>query len=258
MKYAVVLIAVLSMLLSAGKAESEISQYFDHHGKAVTHSKKPSAERRIRIRRYLLPEGVALQKDITYEFYPVFGKTFAEIISFVNENGPSSSKDNRRYPSKSEWFIGWSYEFEHTYIVEKDAGLVHISVELYNVSTDHDITITLPTLVDTSQFNPIERNLWKEFFVQSLDYEHALSNILKDPAAASDLANRFSDITYFSLKYREGMDTEKEVRRLIIRDTMQIGRDWVAGLRKKMSDVKRDPEAGKKIEEKPSSSESQK
>jgi hypothetical protein len=257
MKHAVVLIAVLFMLLNTGKADSEISQYFDHHGKAVKYSKKPSAERRTRIRRYSLPEGVALQKDITYEFYPVFGKTFAEIVSFINENGPVSSRDNRRYPSKSEWFIRWSYEFEHSYVVEKDAGLVHISVELYNVSTDHDITITLPTLVDTSQFNPIERNLWKEFFVQSLDYEHALSNILKDPAATGDLANRFSDITYYSLKYWNGMNTEKEVRRLIRQDTMRIGRDWVAGLRKKMSDVKRDPEADK-LEEKPSSSEPRK
>lgn len=248
MKHAVVLIVVIFMLLNPGKADSEISQYFDHNGNAVTHSKKPSAERRTRIRRYSLPEGVKLQKDITYEFYPVFGKTFAEIISYINENGPVNRTDRRRYPSKSEWLIGWSYEFEHAYIVEEDAGRVHVSVELYDISTEHNISITLPSLVDTSQFNPIERNLWKEFFLQSLDYEHALSNILKDPAATSDLANRFSDITYYSLKYRkrDGMNTEKEVRQLIERDTMRIGREWVAGLRKKISDLKRDPEAEKK------------
>ncbi len=246
MKHAVVLITVIFMLVNPGKSVSEISQHFDHNGRAISHSRSSSPDRSSQVQRYSLPEGVELHNDVTYEFYPVFGKTFAEIVSYINENGPVNKKDRKRYPSRSEWTIGWSYEFEHTYIVEEDAGVVHVAVELYNISTKPDITITLPTLIDTSPFNPIEQNLWKNFFMRALDYEHAVVNILSDPAAKSALSSRFSDINYYTLPSSSGMNTEKEVRQLIEQDTFQIGREWVNGLRKKISSRKRDPGEEKK------------
>ena len=255
MKNAAVLIAVIFMLLNPGKAVSEISQHFDHHGRAISHNRSSSLDRSSQVQRYSLPEGVELHDDVTYEFYPVFGKTFAEIVSYINENGPINKKDRKRYPSRSEWTIGWSYEFEHTYIVEEDAGVVHVAVELYNISIIHDITITLPTLIDTSPFNPIERNLWKNFFMRSLDYEHAAVNILKDPAAKSNLSSQFSDISYYTLKSSSGMDIEREVRQLIKQDTMKIGQEWVNGLIKKIASRKRDS-GEEDIKEEPASSES--
>lgn len=245
MKHAVVLIAVICVLLNHGKAVSEISQHFDHNGRSIPHSRTSSPDRSSQVQRYSLPEGVELHNDVTYEFYPVFGKTFAEIVSYINENGPINKKDRKRYPSRSEWTIGWSYEFEHTYIVEEDSGVVHVAIELYNISTIHNITITLPTLVDTSPFNPIERNLWKNFFMQALDYEHAVVNILKDPAAKSELSSQFSDIIYYTLTSSSGMDTEKEVRQLVEQDTMKIGREWVNGLIKKIASRKRQPDEEK-------------
>lgn len=240
MKRAVVFTAVLLMLFSVDKAVSLISQFVDHNGRTILHKKSSSRNRSARVQRYSLPEGVELHNDVTYEFYPVFGKSFSEIVSYINENGPVNKKDKKRYPSQSEWTIGWSYELEHAYIVEEDAALVHVSVELYDIATIPDITITLPTLIDTSPFNPIERNLWKNFFMRSFDYEHALVNILKDPSAKSDLSRQFKDLNYYTLTYRAEMDIEKEVRQLIKQDTMKIGQEWVNGLIEKIVNRKRD------------------
>ena len=77
-----ILLSMVFVFLYCSISYPEISQNFDSNGNPISSVSKSSVENRSRrrINRHSVPEGIELQNDIRYEFYPVFGKTFSEIV----------------------------------------------------------------------------------------------------------------------------------------------------------------------------------
>ena len=142
----------------------EISQNFDSNGNSISSDKK-SSEYSLsgRIQRHSVPEGIELQNDIRYEFYPVFGKTFSEIVRSAEENSPVNLKNKNRLPSRSDWTLGWNYKLAYSYGIDEEERTAHTAVEIYDVNINYHITILLPTLIDDTALNPAEKTLWKNY-----------------------------------------------------------------------------------------------
>jgi hypothetical protein len=240
--------AVLLMLFSAGNAYPEIFQYFDQEGNYLSSSKIKSAEPVSRVHRYSVPEGVKLYKDITYEYYPVSGKTFLEIVNSTKENGPFNKKENRRFPTKSLWNVGWSYQFVYSSAFDEESNKIHVAVEIYDVNIDYDITITLPTTIDDTSLNPIEKSLWKNYFQKLLEHEHNHVRIIKDDNAKNALIKYFEEIDYLIFDNISNTDIENTVAVYIKEETLKIGRAWVKQLKSRNDEYDRTSYYGKKQE----------
>lgn len=240
-------VSVIFLLFHAVVSSAAISQFFDRDGNAVRSwtGKKEGVKHAA---RQPVPDGIEMQKDITYEYYPVFGKTFTEIVVSVAENSPSSPDRNLRLPSKIIWHIGWTYDFSYSYALDEDSRFLHIFVELHDITIDYDITITLPGLLDDSALNPVEKTLWKNYFSRVLQHEHDHVRIIRDPSSRETLLKGFSDISYFIIDYRENIDIEKILEASIREETSKAGREWIKKIRERSDDYDRATDYGRKHE----------
>ena len=163
---------------------------------------------------------------LRYEFYPVFGKTFAEIVKSAEENGPIDKRTGRRTTSVFEWAIGWSYEFTYQMEYEEEDDKLHCSISLYDVSLLFDITITLPVLTDDSSLNAIEKELWRGYIANILKAEHGRVKIVRDDAR-DDILRRLDAMDYLVLDAEQEADAEDLVARYVREQTARGGRDAV-------------------------------
>lgn len=219
-------VAVIVILLCTVAAHADVSQFFDSEGNSIVSEQREKKSLSPPVRRYSIPEGIKLYEDVTYEFYPVFGKTFSELVSSSKENGPYDEKEKKRFPSKTEWSVGWTYQFVHTEPVEED-GKLHVAVELYDIEFKDTITITLPTVLDSTVLNPVEKTLWENYLSKLLDHEHGTVMDIRNTDSRKELLERFADIDYFILDTTRVLGVEERIQRLIEKDTQKIGRDWV-------------------------------
>ena len=252
-----ILLAVLIVFFSPFSAYPETIQHFDSKGNPVSLTQtKTSYDARSLIRRYSLPEGIELRKDIKYEFYPVFGKTFSEIVRSTKESGPLDLKENKRYRSKFEWKFGWSYKFKYTQEpdeksqqdekldegsrydqeleeesqydqeLEEESQILHVTLDIYDIDIVYDIKITLPTLIDDSALNPIEKSMWKNYLQKIIDYEYDHVKIIEDPAIKEAIIKSIKDLNYIIFDYKEDIDIEKAAESFLGNETANLGRYW--------------------------------
>jgi predicted secreted Zn-dependent protease len=246
MKFRCFIPLLLAVILFYGNAScAEISQYFDSEGNSL-----PSGNRRgeygpsYGIQRYSIPEGIELQKDIRYEFYPVFGKTFSEIVRSAEENSPVDQKNKKRLPSRSGWTLGWNYKLAYSYGIDEEERTVHAAVEIYDANIIYHITILLPTLLDDSALNPAEKTLWKNYYLRLLEYEHDHAKIIRDNDAQKALIKKFNDLNYVIFDYSEETDIQKTVETFIQRETEKTGSEWVKNLKKRSEEYEKVTEYG--------------
>ncbi|MEW6109049.1 MAG: DUF922 domain-containing protein [Nitrospirota bacterium] len=240
------------IILSANAAYAGISQIFDKEGNPVLSSQKGISEQTsgsgMNIPRYSVPEGVELLKDIKYEYYPVFGRTFSEIITSSEENGPFNREENRRFPTKSEWNIGWSYKFVYSYEIDEENNKIYIPVEIYDINVKYDITITLPTLIDDTSLNPVEKKMWKNYFLRLLEHEHDHVKIIRDVESMDKTLKNITDISYMVFDFKSDLDLERIVESSLEEETLKIGRTWLSEIKKRTDEYDRITDHGKKIE----------
>lgn len=262
-----ILLAVLIVVFSPFSAYPETIQHFDSKGKPVSFTQqKTSYDAKSLVRRYSLPKGIELRKDIKYEFYPVFGKTFSEIVRSTEESGPMNPKENKRYRSKFEWNFGWSYKFKYTqkfykedqyeqeldeesrydeefdeekqyeeefleesqYDEEPDeeSPIIDVELDIYDIDILYDIRITLPTLIDDSALNPIEKSMWKNYLQNIIDYEHDHVKIIKDPDTKETIIKSIKSIDSMILDHKENVDIGRVAESYLGNETAMLGRYW--------------------------------
>lgn len=237
------------VILLTGSAYPEITQIFNQEGALISTSKKKSvSDRTSGIARYSIPDGIELQKDVSYEFYPVFGKTFSEIVKSSEENGPFNKKEKRRYLSKNDWSIGWAYQFAFSYEIDEEDRTVHVSLEISDIDIRDYITITLPTLTDDTALNPVEKNMWKNYLLRLLEHEHDHVRIIRDSDSRNGVLNSLKEINYLIFDYDEGIDIEKTVERFLTEETERIGREWVKKIKARDDEYSKITENGRKHE----------
>jgi predicted secreted Zn-dependent protease len=241
MKRGLFLVLPLMLMIVAGNAESGgISQYFDRTGKLTGVGKKATNLRPRHAADHSVPEGLALRKDVQYEFYPVFGKTFAEIVRSAEENGPLNKKISARQTSAYDWRIGWTYRFSFTAEEDEETGAVHCDIVIHDVNPAYSVSIILPALTDDSSLNPVEKELWKNYLMSLLEREHAHVRIIKDDTQ-DIILKRLGEVTYLLLSPEEAADMENAVERFVRAETEKTGRDIVVMIRQKLSAFDADP-----------------
>jgi hypothetical protein len=223
--------SLVCLLLWSSITYPEISQYFDSEGKFLSAESRNKADNTSdSMQRYTIPEGVVLQKNIRYEFYPVFGRTFSEIVRSAEENSPLEGKNQNRLPAKTDWTAGWSYKIDYAEEFDDEEKTVRVLPEIYGISIMYDITITLPTLIDDTALNPEEKILWKNYFVRLLEYEHDHARIVRDKDAQEELREKFMDLDKVIFVFGGDVDIDKVLEAFMRKETRKIGREWVKKL----------------------------
>ena len=242
-------ISMVFVFLCYSISYPEISQNFDSNGNPVSSGSKSRLDSRSsRINRHSVPEGIELQTDIHYEFYPVFGKTFSEIVRSAEENSPADLKSRKRLPTRFEWSVGWTYKVDHSTEIDETDNTPQEEVEIYDVSIKYNIKITLPTLIDDTVLNPSEKNLWKNYYRSLVQYEHDHAKIIRDNDAKEELLKKFDDLGYTIFDYTKEIDIQKAVETFLEKKTKDIGSAWVKDLKKRLDAYDRATEYGLAIE----------
>lgn len=236
-RHVVVGLLLLCGLLSV-TAEARIHQYFDQEGNIASHRSVRKAGPELKTHRYTIPEGVKLRDDVFYEYYPVFGRTISELVISSAENGPFDEKEKKRVPSRTQWILGWSYEIQYAYVIDQESRTVHVSAEVFDITPEYDISITLPTLIDTTVLNPIEKNLWQNYFQQLLGREHERVNLLTNAQTQKELIASLEDIGYLTFDYKSEINIGASVEQMIRDETLQRGRRWVEEMIRKEKKLK--------------------
>jgi hypothetical protein len=247
------LVSVFFAFILSTDAYPEISQYFDREGNSISAQIRTTEESlSAGIQRYTIPEGVVLRKDIRYEFYPVFGSTFSEIVRSAEENSPANGKNKPRLPSISDWSFGWSYKIDYADEFDEDNNVFRVSAEIYDLSITYDITITLPTLIDDTAFNPAEKDLWKTYYLRLLAYEHDHAKIIRDKDAQEELRKSFNKLDDIFFILSPDIDIDHFLESFIRKETEKIGREWIKKLKKRSDEYARATEYGLALHERES------
>lgn len=228
--------ACLMVIVSIGISQAEISQHFDRSGRLVPAEKKPSTPQAHKMRKYSVPEGIELRSDVHYEFYPVFGKTFAEIVRSTEENSPQTEKNQKKQPAAYDWNLGWTYDFTFSLEADEDNEKIYCEIMIIDPVLSYDITITLPALTDDSALNPIEKELWKNYVASLLERLQGRTRIIKDDTKDSIL-RQFSEITYLELSSREAEQAEQIVERFVRSETTKTGSAMIKQIQQKLEEL---------------------
>ncbi|MBI5848471.1 MAG: DUF922 domain-containing protein [Nitrospirae bacterium] len=233
MKVSRIVSAFLLLLAPVALSEAEISQHFDRSGKLVSAGRRPLPPQAQRMRKYSVPEGIELRPDVHYEFYPVFGKTFAEIVKSAEENGPLNTKTKKRQPSTYNWSLGWAYDFSYSLEPDEENEKVHCDFTIFEPALTYEISVTLPALTDDSALNPMEKDLWKNYVAALLERLHGRIKIITDDTR-DDIVRQFSEIAYLSLSDEEAANAEKIVERFVKTETEKIGSRIIRQIQQKL------------------------
>ncbi len=231
-RYALSLAFFLAFLLP-GHSWGEIVQHFDAAGNLVPAIRKSLPTLAHKSQKYSVAQSLGLRPDIRYEFYPVFGKTFAEIVKSAEENGPFNKKTRKRQTSAFAWSMGWSYQLSYASEYDEENDKVHVDILVHDITITYDITITLPVLTDDSSLNDIEKELWKNYIAGILEAEHGMVKIVKDDTQ-ENIIRRMGDVAYLMLDGEQEEDAEKLVERYVKEETARIGKETIMQIQEKL------------------------
>ena len=201
----------LLFLAAVAQAGGSQSLLFDSNGNQSRGAQTRQAAGSAGAFRYSAPEGVDLRKNVSYEYYPVFAKTFSEAMKSTEENGPFRQDLKRRLPTKIVWGFGISFQYDYTYAVDEEDMTTHVALGVREIKVSYNITVTLPALIDSTALNPIERGMWKAHFKQLLEHEYDHMDIIEDNAAKDEALAGLAGTDYLIFDYREDLDVDKAV-----------------------------------------------
>ena len=221
------------LFLLPGSAPGEIMQHFDAAGNLVSAPRKSVPPPLHKTQKYSVAQSLGLRSDVRYEFYPVFGKTFAEIVKSAEENGPFNKKTRKRQTSAFAWSMSWIYELSYATEYDEENDKVHVDILVHDIALSYDIAVTLPVLTDDSSLNEIEKDLWKNYIAGLLESEHGRVKIVKDDTQ-ENIIRRMGEITYLMIDGEQEEDAEKLVERHVKAETARIGKETIMQIQEKL------------------------
>ncbi len=225
--------AVLLIFFLTGTVRGEIMQRFDSAGNLVSPKARPTPPAPFRFRKYAVPEGLELRKDVMYHFYPVFGRTYAEIVLSAEENRPGRRMKTAQQPYPVDWSLSWSYEISDETEYDEEIDKIHCYIMIHDITLLYDISMILPALTDDSALNRIEKDLWKNYVARILESGHARVKIIKDDMK-DVILQRMAEITYLQIDGEEAESAEQVVERYVRNETARIGKDVVQQIQMKL------------------------
>jgi hypothetical protein len=246
-----VLPAIVFLLLSAAQpAFPAVSQslFFDSRGNLMSSAPATVSppENGLATPPSAIPEGVELRQGIRYEYYPVHGAAFSDVVKSIQENGPYDANLKKRLPTKITWGFGISYEYNFSSALDEDASAMHVAVEVENLRVSYAITLTLPSLIDNTALNPIEKNLWKNYWLRLLDHEYGHIGIIEDSGIADQAKRSLAEIDYLIFDYREGSDIDSIIGTFLKEEAGKAAREMSGTIREKLNDYDTQTDYGSK------------
>jgi hypothetical protein len=239
-RYCLLLAGVLVLVAVSSAYPLTISEFFDSDGRPSSSPRLPSVgEHSRRTSGYAVPGGIELRKDITYEYYPVFGRSFSEIVRSAEENGPFVKRRNTRSTSKTDWGLGISYHYDYTYEIDEELGTVRATIDVSDVSIKYDVAITLPALLDDTSLNAVERKLWRNYFQRLLEREHGRVAVIEDAETRKKMEDGIGDIKGVSFDYTGENDIERSIEVYLKQETQDIAGEGIKKIREKLSEYNR-------------------
>jgi hypothetical protein len=238
--YCLLLTGVLVFVAVSGAYPLTISEFFDSDGNPTSSPHMLTGSEPFRgTSGYAVPGGVELRKDITYEYYPVFGRSFSEIVRSAEENGPFVRRRNERSTSKTNWNLRISYHYDFTYEIDEELRTVHAAIDISDIAIKYDVAITLPVLLDDTSLNTVERKLWRNYFQRLLEREHDRVAVVEDTDIRKKMEDDIGDIKGVSFDYTNENDIERSVEVYLKRETQDIAGEGIKKIREKLSEYNR-------------------
>ncbi len=104
--------------------------------------------------------------------YDVRGRTLEEVRAEIFLSGPSDETDGQRFAGWTAWSIHWQYDLR----TGRDG------CRIQNVTTDTQITYTLPRWVDEAQASPDVQQAWRRFDTALVEHEKGHGQLARELA----------------------------------------------------------------------------
>lgn len=234
------LIAAIPMAF-ANSSDAEVFQYFDETGALLasgTPPLYPAGEKPPG-----LPENLGGRTDIVFRSYPVFGKTFVDMVKSIEENGPQDRRLGRRTATRLDWKLGFSYIIEYDYEFVEDDQTVTVFLQLSDIMFRNEYAITTPSPVNDAALNPVERTLFRNYIARALAQEHERIMIIEDESVRTEMRKGFEEIRGASFSNAlSDADLEQAIERFVRDETKKIGTHAASMIQSRLADHDRSAE----------------
>ena len=244
-----IFLAVIVMALSAAPADATVYQYFDEEGTLIVTDNLFGTKKSVP----LTPSDntyrdikLSYRDDVSYDFYPVTGKDFPELISSTNLNGPLDPVDRKKYAGQTKWKTGWSYTFNSSYTI--DDTYLYADVDILDIEFMSGISVLLPVLQERTALSNHDLILWDHFVQRLLEHEHDHVKIVKDTGYKDEAIKKISAIKQLTVVYDPGVDPETLIKDAVESETLRIGHDLIMTIKKQNEEYDRLTDHGLKAE----------
>jgi len=242
-------LAVIVIALSAAPASATVYQYFDEEGTLIVTDNLFGTKKSVP----LTPSDntyrdikLSYRDDVSYDFYPVTGKDFPELISSTNLNGPLDPVDRKKYAGQTKWKTGWSYTFNSSYTI--DDTYLYADVDILDIEFMSGISVLLPVLQERTSLSNHDLILWDHFVQKLLEHEHDHVKIVKDPVYKDEAAKKISAIKQLRLAYTPGDNLDTLIKGAVESETLRIGHDLIMKIKKQNEEYDRITDHGLQAE----------
>ncbi|MBA4372852.1 MAG: hypothetical protein C0402_08295 [Thermodesulfovibrio sp.] len=241
------------LVVFAAPLYAEVFQYFDDEGTLIVTDnplrlKRPRAAQPLNTYKPKKDQQVTLSllDDVQYDYYPVFGRSFGEVLSSVQANGPYDSGDNRRYAGQTRWATGWSYAFGSTYTREGDNFRAVVTIS--DIQYRSDIAVLLPMLSPDAELGYHDLQQWQGFMTKLVEHEHDHVRIVREPFPRGEAVKKVLAIREVLVPAEPGIAPDSLVQQAVETATARIGHEFVRTVKAKNDEYDRLTEHGLKPE----------
>ena len=235
------------ILLTVSPAYATVYQYFDEEGTLIV-TDNPFGTKKPTPRPDIAYPDIKLRyrDDVSYDFYPVTGNNFVELISSTNLNGPLDPADRKKYAGQTKWNTGWSYAFNSSYTI--DGTYMYVSLNILDIEFMSDISVLLPVLQDRTTLSNYDLILWDHFVQKLLEHEHDHVKIVKDPVYKDEAVKKISAIKQLRLAYNPGDNLDTLIKGAVESETLRIGHDLIMKIKQQNEEYDRITDHGLQAE----------
>jgi len=241
--------ACIVLLVFATPLHAEVFQYFDDEGTLIVTDnpfglKRPRAAQPLKTYKPKKDQQVDLNLlgDVHYDYYPVFGRSFGEVVNSVQANGPYDSGDNRRYAGQTRWATGWSYSFDSSYTRDRD--YLRAAITIRDIQFRSDIAVLLPMLSPDAELGYHDLQQWQAFMAKLLDHEHDHVRIVRESFPRDEAVKKVLAIREVSVPADPGIDPDSLIQQAVEAETARIGHELVRTVKAKNDEYDRLTEHG--------------
>ncbi len=242
-----VFLLAAALLSYAAPAAAVVYQYFDEEGTLIVTDNPHRTKRSHTASSVLVPSVRTESGDgITYEYYPVTGRTFSEAVAAASGLGPFDGKEGRPYAGQTRWSAGWSYAFRSS--CRKEGGLLRVSLQLTDIDFKSRLTVVLPSLAGGVSLGRHDSSLWEKFMKGLREHEADHVAIIRDPAYRDEAVRRLSSLRELVVPADPSGAPDDVIRQAVEAETARIGHEILKKIKARNDEYDRITEHGIKHE----------